>query len=77
MTDPTLADPTYPLFPVLGIITSVLVLLPLPAQIRASNVVVAALIIWVFLYTMCWVINNIMWSDNYDVKAIVWCSICK
>ena len=77
MTDPTLADSTYPLFPVLGIILAVLILIPLPSQIRAMNVAVAVLIVWTFLYTLCQTINNIMWADNYDVKAYAWCTFCK
>ena len=71
-------DPTYPLYPIATILASAMLLLViLTSFVRQSwNLGVAFLCFWLFLENLTLGINAIMWADNADVKAYVYCDIC-
>lgn len=69
-------DPTYPLAPIANLLGSVLVLLPVFTKFRRSwNTGVCMLAIWVSIENFANGINTIVWSDNTDDVAPVWCDI--
>ncbi|VDC03115.1 unnamed protein product [Peniophora sp. CBMAI 1063] len=70
-------DPTYPLHPVVCIVSSaMLVLVLLTSFIRQSwNLGVAFLCFWVLLENLTLGVNGIIWADNYDVRLYVYCDI--
>ncbi|KZV69973.1 STE3-domain-containing protein [Peniophora sp. CONT] len=71
------ADPSYPLYPVLCIITAAFGLLALSTTFvrRSYNFGVAWLCLWLFVETLTNGINAIIWADNDDVKLYVYCDI--
>ncbi|VDC00657.1 unnamed protein product [Peniophora sp. CBMAI 1063] len=70
-------DPTYPLFTVASLISSVMLLMVLASNtVRQSwNLGLTLLCFWLFLGSIANAIDSIVWSDNYDVKLYVWCDI--
>ena len=67
----------YPELPVLAFIAAVLVLIPLPRQIRARNIASTAIILWFFGRCLVSGINVIVWAGNVRDSAPVWCEISK
>jgi Pheromone A receptor len=59
----------YPELPVLAFIAAVLVLIPLPRQIRARNIASIAMILWFFEYCLVSGVNAIVWSATSFGKA--------
>lgn len=73
-------DPTYPLAPIANFVACVLVLLPLfSTSIRSGswNVAVTLFVLWTVLASIIQGVNAIIWSDNVDDVAPVWCDISK
>ena len=70
-------DPTYPLYPVCAVLAAVMLLLVLLTSfIRQNwNLGIAFLCFWLFLDNITLAVNAVIWSDNYDVKLIVYCDI--
>ncbi|KZV65953.1 STE3-domain-containing protein [Peniophora sp. CONT] len=70
-------DPTYPLLPIAYILaTAMLFLVLLTSFIRQSwNLGVAFLCFWLFLENLTAGIDNIIWSNNADIKLYVYCDI--
>ncbi|KAI0031224.1 GPCR fungal pheromone mating factor, partial [Vararia minispora EC-137] len=70
-------DPTYPLIPVLNILTAALVLYTLLSiSLRGTwNSGVVMLGSWVFIRTSIRGTEAIVWSNNFENKAPVWCDI--
>lgn len=71
-------DPTYPLAPIANFVACVLVLLPLfSTSIRSGswNVAVTMFVIWTVLASIIDGVNAIIWFDNVDDVAPVWCDI--
>ncbi|KZV74012.1 STE3-domain-containing protein [Peniophora sp. CONT] len=70
-------DPSYPLYPIAGILAAAMLLLvPLTSFIRQSwNLGVAFLCFWLFLENLSLAINTIIWSDNFTVRLYVYCDI--
>ncbi|KAK6974817.1 STE3-domain-containing protein [Favolaschia claudopus] len=70
-------DPTYPLYPVLCILSAFLMFLILTHSfIRQSwNLAVTFLCIGLFLDNLTHGINAVVWRDNADIKAAVYCDI--
>lgn len=69
-------DPTYPLFPILNLLSCVLVLLPILIKLRHTwNTGVHFLAIWVSAESFALGVNAIIWSDNTNDVAPVWCDI--
>lgn len=67
----------YPLLPVLDILSGFAVLLVLPWKLHSWNVGICSYIIW--LSSLCFFtgINAIIWKDNVDDVAPVWCEVCE
>lgn len=71
-------DPTYPLLPIVNWIAFVLVLLPLTTSIRrAWNVGVISFSLWIASQCLFRGVNTIVWADNVNNIAPVWCDISK
>jgi Pheromone A receptor len=65
----------YPELSALGIIAAILVLIPLPRQIRARNVAIIAMIFWCFEHCLVSGVNAIVWAGNVNDSAPAWCEI--
>ena len=72
-------DPSYPLYPIASILAATGVLLVLLTSfIRQNwNLGVAFLCFWLFWGNLTSGINGILWADNSDIKAFVYCDIGK
>ncbi|KAJ7223583.1 putative fungal pheromone GPCR, STE3-type [Mycena pura] len=68
-------DPTYPLFPIIAFVGSVLVLVPLPWHLQAQNSGTCFYVLWSFLATLNQFINSIVWANDTVDRAPVWCDI--
>ncbi|KZV65155.1 STE3-domain-containing protein [Peniophora sp. CONT] len=71
------ADPTYPLYPIACILASVMLFLVLATSFirRSWNLGVLFLCIWVLSENITNAVSAIIWSDNADLKAYVYCDI--
>ena len=65
----------YPELPALGIIAAILVLIPLPRQIRARNVATIAIMFWLFEDCLANSINAIVWAGNLNDSAPFLCDL--
>ena len=65
----------YPELPVLGIFAAILVLIPLPRQIRARNVATIAIIFWFFEDCLFSGINAIVSAGNVNDSVPFWCDL--
>ena len=65
----------YPELGPLGFIAAILVLIPLPRQIRSRNVITIAMIFWFFEHCLISGINAIVWAGNVNDSAPVWCDL--
>ena len=65
----------YPELPVLAFIAAVLVLIPLPRQIRVRNIATIAIILWFFEHSLASGVDAIVWAGNVRDSAPVWCEI--
>ena len=65
----------YPEIPVLSAIVAVLVLVPLPSQLRARNIATLTLILSTFLGNIITTVNTLVWNGNTRNVAPVWCDI--
>ena len=71
-------DPTYPLIPVLNLLGAALSLLTLFTSVQKSwNAGIIMLCAWLFLACVIVGIETIVWADNANDYAPVWCDICK
>ncbi|KAH7904575.1 pheromone A receptor-domain-containing protein [Hygrophoropsis aurantiaca] len=70
-----MTDITYPAFPILAIIGSVLVLIPLPWHFQAWNSGTCLYMIWTSLGLLNLAINSIIWRSTVINYAPVWCDI--
>jgi hypothetical protein len=70
-------DPTYPLLPVLSIICSTLLFVVLTTNLAHErwNLGVLTLCFWLFIENLITGVSTIVWSDNADIKALVYCDI--
>ena len=65
----------YPDIPVLSAIGAVLLLVPLPSQLRARNIATLTLILSTFLESIISIVNTLVWNGNTRNVAPVWCDI--
>jgi pheromone a factor receptor len=70
------SDPTYPAFPIFSFLGFVLVLVPLPWHFQAWNSGTCLFMIWTALSCLIGFINSLVWMDNVNDVAPVWCDIC-
>ena len=70
-------DPTYPLYPLACVLSSVGVLLVLLVSLVRQNwnLGVAFLCFWLFAQNVTSAASSIVWSDNADIKLLVYCDI--
>ena len=73
-------DPTFPLVPILNFVCSILVLSPL--YIRALrpglwNIPIVAFSLWISIECITTGVNSVIWSNNVEDIAPVWCDISK
>ena len=71
------ADPSYPFYPIASIFAAALLLLVLTTTLvrQRWNLGIAFLCFWLFLETLTNGIDAVLWSDNADVKHLVYCDI--
>ncbi|KAI0033859.1 GPCR fungal pheromone mating factor [Vararia minispora EC-137] len=67
-------EPMYPLFPVFTFVNAFLILLVLCVR-RSLNLGASMLCIWIALLDVIYGVNSILWADNKDLKAFMWCDI--
>ncbi len=65
----------YPITPIGNFLGVVLALLPLISQIRKLSFAVWGYAIWISVYCFQMFVNTIIWHDNFNVVAPVWCDI--
>lgn len=71
-------DSTYPLVPIANFIACILVLASVPkCMSKSMNVGVFSLAIWVAIESFITAVNSIIWADNVENVAPVWCDISK
>lgn len=70
-------DPTYPLVPIANFICFFLVLVPFMTSNLRTNVGVCLYGFWVSIACFIRGVNSIVWSDNANDSASVWCDIGK
>ena len=75
----SVADPTYPLYPIATSIASAMLLLVLTTSFYRHrwNLGVLFLCFWLFWENLTGTINSVVWSDNADIKLAVYCDIGK
>ena len=59
--------------PVLSAIAVVLLLVPLPSQLRARNIPTLTLILSTFVANIVDIVNMLVWNGNTRDVAPVWC----
>lgn len=76
-TNMAAADPTYPLLPVCKFLSAAMLLLVmLTSLVRQNwNLGVAFLCFWLFTEALVDGTNYIIWSDNTEIKLLVYCDI--
>ncbi|KIY66513.1 STE3-domain-containing protein [Cylindrobasidium torrendii FP15055 ss-10] len=68
-------DPTYPLFPVASFIACAITLIPLPWHLQAWNSGTCAFMMWTAATSFVRAVNSVIWKDNVENVAPVWCDI--
>ena len=64
-------------FVVGSVVATILVLVPLPTQLRDRNFATLSLLAWLFLVNVYRGIDAIVWLDDAVVRGPVWCDIGK
>ncbi|KAI0946031.1 hypothetical protein AcV7_010118 [Taiwanofungus camphoratus] len=64
-----------PCVPAGAFIAAILVLVPIPSHWRARNAATLSLISWLFVVDIIYGVNATVWSDNAEVRLLVWCDI--
>lgn len=71
------SDPTSPLYPILSFLAIVVSFIPFSWHFRARNVGTCSYMLSTGLYSLVEFINSIIWADNVNNVAPVWCDICE
>src|SRR5438876_1148128 len=66
-----------PELPVATVIAAVLVLIPVPTQLRLRNIPVLALLGGAFFLNVVYLVGVLVWAGDVHDVAPVWCDICK
>jgi pheromone a factor receptor len=61
--------------PVGAFIAAALVLVPVPWHWRARSIPTLSIIAWLFFDNLILAVNSIVWADNVQIIAPVWCDI--
>ncbi len=65
----------HPEFAPIAFIAAFSLLFPLPWHWRARNVATLCIIGWFFVMNIIFAVNAIIWANNVDIVAPVWCDI--
>ena len=69
-------DPTFPLVPIANFVACLLILLSVSkSMFQAWNVGACSFAFWTALSGFGIAVNSIIWSDNAENKAPIWCDI--
>lgn len=70
-------DPTYPLYPIVSILSAAMMLLVLLTSVvrQSWNLGLAFLCFWLFFENLTGGIDTIIWAHNADIKLYVYCDI--
>ena len=66
-------DPTYLLVPIINFVAAFLVLTTIPTIRRSPSLGILIYAIWITSLCVVRGTNTIIWADNVDVVAVVWC----
>lgn len=69
-------DPSYPAVPLFNFLGFILVLIPLPWQLQSWNTGTCMFSIWVSLACLDCFIRTVVWRDNVNNYAPIYCDIC-
>ncbi|KLO09466.1 hypothetical protein SCHPADRAFT_857882, partial [Schizopora paradoxa] len=64
-----------PITPICDFLAVVLALLPLVSQIRKLSLAVWGYAIWIAIINFQGFVNTIIWHNNVNIVAPVWCDI--
>jgi hypothetical protein len=67
----------HPELPFALAIAVILILVPLPSQIRRGNIAILTLMISTLLLTVILLVNTLVWAGSFRDVAPVWCDICE
>ena len=67
----------YPEIPVLSFISVALSLVPLIWYLHARNIAAVAIGIWLSVTNLTYAVDALLWAEDADIEASVWCDICK
>ena len=67
----------YPITPIGNFIGVILALLPLFSNIRKLSLAVWGYAIWIAIFDFHTFVNTIIWHNNVNIVAPVWCDIGK
>lgn len=71
-------DPTYPLVPIANFLACILVLSSMSKNMFQSwNIGACSFAIWVIIMALIVAVDSIIWADNVDNVAPIWCDIGK
>ena len=62
---------------ILSFISAALVLVPLTWYLYARNIAAVAIGIWLSGTNLIHAVDALVWAEDADIKASVWCDICK
>lgn len=69
-------DPTYPLIPIVNFLACILVLASMSkGMFQSWNVGACSFAIWVTTISFTTAVDSILWADNVENLAPVWCDI--
>lgn len=70
-----MSDPTYPLFSVLAFLGFVVALVPMPWHFQAWNSGTCVYMLWASLSCLIQFVDSLVWHNNMNVIAPVYCDI--
>jgi hypothetical protein len=65
----------HPELPVGALTAALLVLVPVPHQVRVKNWGTVSLIVWLCVTNLIYGMDEIIWAENVNITAVVWCDI--
>ncbi|KIK67548.1 hypothetical protein GYMLUDRAFT_155738 [Collybiopsis luxurians FD-317 M1] len=68
-------DPTFPLYPILSLLAFIVSFIPFPWHFRSRNVGTCSYMLSTGFLALVGFINSIIWKDNVNNVAPVWCDI--
>ena len=66
----------HPELPVSAALAAVVILIPLPAQVRVRNVALQVLIVGTSFVNIISLVDTLVWAGNVRDVAPAWCDIC-